>query len=236
MANVRTVAWSSVGKKYASGITGLALVLFLVGHLVGNLLIYVGPEAFNHYAYFLEHLGHGALLYVVEAGLVAFFVLHIAAGISVALGKRAARIDPYYQVADAGGPSHKSLASRTMILTGIAIFVFVVLHVKMFKYGPAEHVVLPGGEEARDVYTLVVLAFKSPVIALGYTAVMVLIGLHLRHGIWSAFQSIGVSHLRVTPALYLGGIVAGTLLAFGFLLFPVIILLFYENPAAGGGG
>ena len=236
MVNVRTVAWSSVGKKYASGITGLALVLFLVGHLIGNLLIYVGPDAFNFYAYFLEHLGHGWLLYFVEAGLIAFFVLHIVTGISVYRGKRAARIDPYYQVGDAGGSSHKSLASRTMILTGVVIFVFVVLHVKMFKYGRADLVVLPGGEEARDVYTLVVRAFKSPLIALGYTAVMVLIGFHLRHGIWSAFQSIGVSHPRITPALYLAGIVAGILLAFGFLLFPVIILLFYENPAAGGGG
>lgn len=234
MTNSMAMAWSSVGKKFVTGLTGLILVLFLIGHLIGNLLIFVGPDAFNGYAYFLEHALHGGLIYIAEAGLIVFFGLHIVAGISVALKKKAARTTPYIKVADAGGKSRKSVSSRSMIITGLIILVFVVIHIKMFKYGEMEMVTVHG-QEMKDLFTLVVTCFKSPLISLFYTAVMVLLGLHLRHGVWSAFQSLGVSNPRFTGAIYVGGIALAVLLALGFLLFPVIVLLFFENPAIGGG-
>lgn len=234
MANSMRMAWSSVGKKFVTGVTGLILVLFLIGHLIGNLLLYVGPDAFNGYAHFLENLAHGWAIYVVEAGLILFFVMHIGAGISVIRDKRAARSSPYVKVADAGGRSRKSLSSQSMIITGLVILVFVVLHVRMFKYGNTETVMLHG-QEARDMYSLVVYSFKSIPIVLFYTAVMALLGMHLRHGIWSAFQSLGVGNPKFSGAIYAGGIALAVLLAVGFLLFPMIILIFFEDPAVSGG-
>lgn len=235
MAETTIMAWSSVGKKFITGITGLILVLFLTAHLIGNLLLFVGPEAFNGYAYFLEHFLHGWAIYLAEAGLILFFVMHIGAGISVVRSKRAARPTPYVKVTNAGGRSRKSVSSSSMIVTGLVLLIFVVLHVRMFKYGETE-TVLVHGHEAKDLYGLVVYAFKSVPIALSYTVVMALLGLHLRHGIWSAFQSLGVSNPRFSGVIYIGGIALAVLLAFGFLLFPLIILLFFENPIALGGG
>ena len=235
MANLGRIAWSSVGKKFISGLTGLILVLFLVVHLIGNLLIYVGPDAFNSYAHTLESLGHGCFVYVAEAGLLAFFLFHIGSGFSVALHRRSARKLAYYKVTDAGGTSRKSLASRSMIITGGVLLVFVVIHVKMFKFGPAEIVQTAHGTDVRDLYTLVLQAFKDPLISLFYTAVMILLGVHLKHGVWSAFQSIGVNHPRFNPFLFVGGTILGILLAVGFVVFPVLIYLFFENPAQRGG-
>ena len=235
MTNLGRVVWSSVGKKTISGITGLILVLFLVVHLIGNLLIYVGPDAFNSYAHTLEKLGHGFFIYMAEAGLLAFFALHIGSGISVALRRRSARKVAYYKVTDAGGNSRKSLASRSMVVTGVVIFLFVVIHVKMFKFGPAQIVRTAHGADVRDLYTLVLQSFNNPVISLFYTAAMILLGVHLRHGVWSAFQSLGVNHPRLNVLIYIGGTILGILLAIGFVLFPVMILFFFENPVVRGG-
>ena len=225
---------SSVGKKFVSGFTGLCLVLFLIAHLIGNLLLFVGPDAFNSYAYFLEHLGHGAAIYVAEAGLILFFVLHMITGTSVFLKKRRARSQPYFKEGNAGGASRKTLASRSMIVTGLVLLVFVVLHVKMFKFGPAE-MVMVDGKEMKDLYTLVVYTFKVPLISLAYTAVMILLGLHLRHGIWSAFQSLGAANPKYMPVLQAGGLVLAVLLAVGFLMLPMCIWLFFETPVPAGG-
>ena len=122
MTKTNSAAWSSVGKKVIMAITGLAMILFLVGHLVGNIFLYVGPESFNAYAHKLIKLG--PLLYVIEAGLLTFFVLHIVSGVSVALGKKRARPQGYKNVQHAGGKSRKTISSRTMIWSGIILLVF----------------------------------------------------------------------------------------------------------------
>lgn len=234
MADLYNFLTSSVGKKFVSGFTGLSLILFLCVHLLGNLLMFAGPDAFNSYAHFLEHMGHGILVYVAEAGLILFFALHIVTGTSVALKKRKARTQPYFKRGNAGGASQKTLASRSMILTGLVILVFVILHVKMFKYGPAERVMVHG-TEMKDLYALVVYAFKVWWISLAYTAVMILLGLHLRHGVWSAFQSLGAANPKYMPFLQTGGWILAFLLALGFALLPTCIFFFFETPAPTGG-
>lgn len=227
---------SSVGKKFVTGLTGLALVAFVIVHLIGNLLLYLGPDAFNGYAYFLEHrLVHGWAVIVAEVGLIVFFAAHIAAGVSVWHRKRRARPQEYFQAGDAGGASKKSLASRTMLVSGLVLLVFVVLHVRMFKYGPAD-LVWVDGVEMRDLYTLVVKAFKVWWIAFAYMAVMALLGLHLRHGIWSAFQSLGATNPRYLPVIHAGGIVLAVLIGAGFFLLPLCILFFFEDPVVAVGG
>lgn len=236
MTSWKKALTSSVGKKFVTGITGLALVAFVIVHLIGNLLLYLGPDAFNSYAYFLEHrLVHGWAVYVAEAGLILFFAAHIGAGVSVWRSKRRARPQEYFQSGHAGGASKKSFASRTMLISGLVILVFVVLHVRMFKFGPAE-MVWVDGVEMRDLYEVVVRAFKVWWIAFAYMAVMALLGLHLRHGIWSAFQSIGATNPRYLPVIHAGGIVLAVLLGAGFLFLPFCIFFFFESPAVAAGG
>ena len=233
MAGWYDLLTSSVGKKFISGFTGLCLVVFLCVHLAGNLLLFLGQDPFNSYAHTLAHLGHGAFVIVAEAGLLLFFILHIATGVSVVLKTRRTRSQPYYTRADAGGTSKKTLASRSMIVTGLVVLVFVVLHVKMFKFGPAE-LVLVNNTEMKDLYSLVVRAFKVPWIAIAYTAVMILLGLHLRHGVWSSFHSLGASNPSIMPALRIGGLVVAILLTLGFVLLPTCILFFFDPVFAGG--
>jgi len=218
--------WSSVGRKILMALTGLALALFVFFHLVGNLTLLLGAEAFNSYADFLANLGHGYFVDFADAGLVVFFLLHAYSGLTVYLRKRRARTQGYEVAADAGGASKKSLASRTMIVTGPIILVFLVLHVIHFKFGAGEaegYTTLVHGAEARDLYRLVVEEFQKLPIMAGYVAVMVLLGFHLQHGVWSGFQSLGLTNGKTLPILVGFSTLFGLLLALGFIWIPVYI-------------
>ncbi|HBQ61331.1 MAG TPA: hypothetical protein DD671_17390, partial [Balneolaceae bacterium] len=189
---------SQVGRKFMTGITGIGLMLFLIGHLAGNLTIFGESQAFNVYTHTLESLG--PLLYVIEAGLVFFFLYHAILGISIWRQKKKARPEGYDTYQTKGGPSHQSLASRSMIISGTVLLVFLVFHIMHFKYGlfsPDEGTVIlesAGGVEARDLRALVIAEFQNPLVAFGYIAVMALAILHLAHGAWSAFTSLGMKH------------------------------------------
>ena len=124
---------SQVGKKLLTGITGLGLTLFVLAHMAGNLSYFVGHEAYNAYAHKLMSLG--PLFYLIELVLLAFFVFHIVLGINIFLGKRAARKQGYKRYKTVGGASRQSLSSRSMIITGITLAVFLVFHLISFKYG-----------------------------------------------------------------------------------------------------
>jgi len=222
--SVKLALWSSVGKKIVTGITGLALVVFLIEHLYSNLLYFSSDsDAYNENAHFLTSLD---LVYVLELGLLTFFVVHIIVGVSIYLRKRKARPDGYATYRSAGKPSRQSLSSRTMIVTGLVLLVFLVIHIISFKYGPGIEegfVVTINGEPVRDLKRLLEEKFQHPVYAFGYPFVMILLGFHLRHGIWSAFQSLGAMSPRLTPVVYtLGGVLA-VLIAVGFLVLPLLI-------------
>ncbi len=237
MPSLRDITRSSIGKKLISGLTGLLLCGFIVGHLTGNLLLLVGQEAFNQYAYALHALGHGTFVPVVEVGLLLLFGSHAVAGIQVALGRRRARTSRYERRANAGGASHKSLASRSMIVTGMILLAFVVVHVATLRFGvgaPRQYAdVVIDGHAARDLYSLVVDWFNfAPAVGL-YVAVMLMLGTHLRHGFWSAFQSLGANNPKSMPLIHGAGIVFATIMTIGFLVIPVYIFLFVE-PAGGG--
>jgi len=225
MKQIWSMVWSSVGKKVIDALTGLALVAFVIIHLIGNLSLLRGdPGPFNHYAHFWESLGF--LLYVVEIGLVIVFLVHTVMGVAVWLDKRKARPEKYKLSADAGSPSKKTWSSRNMIISGLVLFVFTIVHLVNFKYGPGlseNYIYLTDGQPIRDLYRLVVESFKSEIYVIGYTVAMVLLGLHLRHGFWSAFQSLGVQHPRLVPLIYAAGILIAIVLAAGFILLPVYI-------------
>ncbi len=236
MTSFRTIAWSSVGKKVITGLTGLMLFAFVCVHLVGNLTLLIPDdgEAFNHYAHFLETAAHGWLVYAFEIGLITLLVFHMAAAIYVAwLDKRKARPVGYSVSRNAGGRSRKTISSRTMIYTGVIIIVFMIIHVKMFKFADHPHVVY-GGEEIKNLHAVVVEAFNEAWIMAAYVAVMILLGFHLRHGFWSAFQSLGWTNDKRLPLLTGAALLIAIALAVGFLILPLYIF-FFVDPAAGAG-
>lgn len=232
MTSFSSIAWSSVGKKFITGITGLALIGFVIVHLLGNLTLLIGPAAFNGYAHFLEHLLHGWLIYAFEIGLLAILAFHLVAATFVALfDKGKARPIKYVMQRNAGGASKKTLSSRSMIITGLVMAVFIVIHVKMFKYGAHGTYTHPGGTEMKDLYLLVVESFKNIWITAPYVAVMILLGFHLRHGVWSALQSMGWNSDKYMSFLNGLGLAFAFLLAIGFLFLPLYIY-FFVDPSA----
>ncbi len=230
MPTIGAMAWSSVGKKLITGITGLGLVGFVITHLIGNLTLLIGAEAFNEYTYFLHHLGHGWFVILAEMGLIGFFLLHIVSGLRVAMSRRLGRPKGYVVRGDAGSPSRKTAASRSMAISGIFLLVFVVLHVRHFKFGP-EYTTLVHGEPSRDLYRLVVAEFQEPLVVGAYVLSMLFLGLHLRHGVWSMIQSLGGLSRKLLPLAYTAALFVGALLALGFIILPLYIY-FFVDPAA----
>jgi succinate dehydrogenase / fumarate reductase cytochrome b subunit len=229
MSTQRVGLGSSVARKLVNGLTGVLAMLFIIAHLAGNLTLLGGPDAFNTYAESLHRLG--VLVYVAEVGLLVLFLVHAVTAIQVYLQKRAARRHGYTVARTKGPPSRQTLASRTMIVTGIVLLVFLVWHVIQFRFGPYYTTVLAGAE-VRDLYRLVWEVFQSPVWVGVYVAVMLLLGFHLRHGFWSAFQSIGLLDANVRPFAYTAGVVFAVVMAVGFLLLPLYMML-YAEPSAG---
>lgn len=212
---------SSVGTKILIAVTGLALFGFLIVHLIGNLLVFVGPESFNHYSHALIS---NPLIYVAEVGLALIFVLHVFKAVTNWATNRNARPQGYTLKKWVGHTSRKSIGSTTMIVTGLVTFVFVVLHLKTFKYGPYYEAVYDEGP-VRDLYRLTIEVFQSPVYVVFYVLCMGLIFLHLRHGLASAAQSLGVNHPKYNRLLVVGGTIIAAIIGFGFAIIPILVFL-----------
>jgi succinate dehydrogenase / fumarate reductase cytochrome b subunit len=231
MQSSRFHVWSSIGKKLLTGITGVGLMGFLVVHLAGNLNLLFGKDAFNGYTHKLEGLGE--LLVVAELGLLALFLIHVSSAVSVWMNNRKARAIQNIVVRSKGAPSRQTVSSRSMIVSGAILFVFVFLHVLQFRFGPSVHegyVARLANEQVRDLDRLVVETFKQLPFVLGYMAVMVVLGLHLRHGFWSAFQSLGALNPRLRALAFSGSVFVAVLLALGFFILPIYIYLFAPVP------
>ncbi len=216
---------TAVGKKLVMALTGLALVFFAITHLLGNLSLYKADGAtFNLYAATLE--SYGPLLTIAEVGLAAVFVLHIVLAFEVKRSHISARPTGYKGLKTKGGQSLNTIGSRNMIITGVVLMLFLVLHVWQFRLGPsieAGYTTQVKGVQIRDLHRLVHETFKNPLYVAVYTTVMLFLGLHLRHGFWSAFQSLGALNARFTRPVYaLGGLIA-ILIAVGFFFMPLWI-------------
>lgn len=211
---------SQVGRKILTGITGLLLVFFIIFHLAGNLAIFGEADAMNRYSMFLHDFG--PLLWVARIGLLIAVILHAYIGISIWLNKRKARPQNYEVYSSKGGPSKQSLSSRSMALTGIVLLVFLVIHINTFALGDTGTVTIDG-QQTHDIKDLVIETFQNPVYAFGYTIVMLLLGAHLGHGIWSAFVSLTMRSNKFSATVYSIGVVLAVLLAVGFLVIPLYI-------------
>ena len=202
---------SSVGTKLLVGITGLFLFVYLLVHIGGNLVVFAGHDTFNHYA---GALSENPLIMGIEVVLLLAILAHAVKAVGMTLANRAARPVAYAVKKPAGGRSRKTLASTTMILTGLWLLVFLVLHVYGFKFAPA-----PLTEEGhRDLFALEMKYFSNPGVVGFYVLTMIVVGSHLFHGISSAFQSLGFSHPTWTPRLLTAGKLIAVLIATGFIL------------------
>jgi succinate dehydrogenase / fumarate reductase cytochrome b subunit len=209
-----TAFWRSlVGKKVIMAATGVILFLFVVGHLLGNLQIFEGPERLNAYSAFLKRTGE--ILWAVRLVLLAALVLHVVASVQVSLASRRAR-----PVAYAVKKSiETSYAARTMIWSGPLIFLYVVYHLAMFTF-----LVTGPGYSPTDVYRNEVLAFRVPAISAVYVVAILFLGLHLYHGVWSMLHTLGASNPRyrvlrrtVAPAVAIA-------ITAGYVAIPVAVL------------
>lgn len=202
---------SSVVKKQIMAVTGLLLCGFLLGHLAGNTLIIISPDAFNQYGHAL--VSNKPLLYTAEAGLVVLFLLHISLAAKLTVENNTARPQKYYIKQKTGRGS--TFASSTMPYTGMIILIFLVTHLINFKYGTV-YMTTIDGVEMRDLYKTVMEFFAQPIGAAWYAFAMVAMAIHVSHGFWSAFHSVGIFHKRYTPLLRKAGIAYAILVGAGF--------------------
>jgi succinate dehydrogenase / fumarate reductase cytochrome b subunit len=203
-----SVVRTSIIKKVVMAITGLAWFGFLITHLSANLLIYQGAETFNAYPEALRKFGF--LLYIAEAGLVLLLAGHVFAALKTTFENRSARGARYAVRATNG---RATLASRTMVWGGMIILVFLVLHIRTFKFGDWDK---PNG-----LWGLVVETYKNPLMTGWYVLAMIALGLHLSHGLASSLQTLGLGRPVWRARFHTIGFIVGWLMAGGFMSLPI---------------
>ncbi|QMU56233.1 MAG: hypothetical protein GKS04_03520 [Candidatus Mycalebacterium zealandia] len=213
----------SVAKKILNALTGIGLISFLVVHLLGNLTLFSDDSnLFNTYAKYLHDLGW--LLMAIEIGLLALFAAHIISSIAITISNRKARTGKYEATSKGRATTTSPAVSRNMIYTGILLGAFVVWHVLSFRFGPgiAEgYYTTINGEVTRDLHALVYNFFESHLNVVLYMAAMIFLGFHLRHGYWSAFQSLGAVNKKYISFVTTAGYLMAVVLAAGFLVIPL---------------
>lgn len=218
---------SSIGSKFLIAFTGLALVVFLIGHLAGNLFFIAGPDAFNEYSH---KLVSNPLVYVAELGLIAVFLLHIFKTVGLVAGSYSARPHGYAKkkwAKSKNDRSRKSVSSTTMILTGTITLLFVVTHLLTFKFGPYYET----ADGIRDLYRLQLAVFSNPGYVAFYLVAMGVIVFHLWHGVSSAVQSFGVDSPTWTPRVKWLGRGLAVLLGLGFAILPIYTYIMTMPPS-----
>jgi succinate dehydrogenase / fumarate reductase cytochrome b subunit len=185
---------SSLGKKYLMAISGAVLIAFVVGHLLGNLQIFLGADVLNRYGHFLQ--SNVELIWPARLGLVVLVILHIVAAVKLTAENRAARPMEY---AGGGPPLAASYASRTMMMSGLIVAAFIIYHLLHFtvqvpnvNFAGRDFRSLFDGQQRHDVYAMMVFGFRQPLVSIFYIAAMGLLCLHLSHGVQAMFQSLGV--------------------------------------------
>jgi succinate dehydrogenase / fumarate reductase, cytochrome b subunit len=207
---------STIGKKIVMAVTGIILFIFVIGHLLGNLQVFEGPAKLNAYGAFLHSIGE--ILWPVRIILLIAVTLHIVATVQLALRKKRAR-PIEYSVKKAIASSY---ASRTMYWSGPIVLAFIIFHLLHLTAG----YVHPGAAFIEgDVYHNVVSGFQVWWVSLSYIIAVSLLGLHLRHGLWSMFQSLGIHQPQHTARLKTTAMVIAVLIVLGYISIPISVLL-----------
>jgi succinate dehydrogenase / fumarate reductase, cytochrome b subunit len=212
---------SSIGKKYVVAVTALLLILYVLGHLVGNLQIYLGPDRINAYAKFLHDLG--PILWVVRVILLAAFVIHIVATIQLAQENRLAKPQKYA----VAGYQRSTMASRTMIVSGLIVLCFVIYHLLQFtlQVTDPEFREVHDSIGRHDVYRMLILGFRHPLVSLFYVIALFLLTTHLSHGFASVVQTLGINNRKIANFVSTGGQTLAWIVFAGYISIPVTILL-----------
>lgn len=206
---------SPIGKKILMAISGLALSLFLVVHLSGNLLLYAGPEVFNAYAEKLQSLG--PLLWIARLGLLFILILHVTVAINLTLeNKRARPISYAYEKT-----VQASIASRSMGITGFLIFLFICFHLAHYSF----RITNPEIDMISSKYEMVVTAFKSPLVSSFYILSMLVMGVHAWHAVSSLWLTLGINHPFIKKGLHILGPIYAVIIGGGFAFLPISVLL-----------
>jgi len=208
---ISSMLGSSIGKKLMMAITGLGFCGFLAGHLAGNLTIYGGKDAFNGYAEHLHALG--PLLTLAELGLLTFGLIHIITGLILYVENLKARPVRYAVDKSAGG---RTLGSSTMPYTGLILLAFIVFHLMNFSFVDKTNT---------TIFNLVSEAFSNPGYVAVYIIAMIAAAIHVSHGLWSAFQTIGANHPKYMPIIQGFGTIFAVVIGVGFGFLPVYIFL-----------
>jgi len=224
MGWIRKTLTSSIGSKVLVALTGLGLLLFVIGHMLGNLQMFLGPEAFNGYAKNLKSMP--GLLWPARIGLLGALLVHMLVATKLNLDNMAARPVPYASRTFI----RATFASRTMLQTGVMIFAFVVYHLLHFTLGIAH----PDSYDHADVYSMVIKGFSSVPIAAVYTVAMAMLYVHLSHGASSLFQTLGFNHPKYNGFLKCFGPTVAAVIVLGFLSIPVAVQLGLLKLPAGG--
>lgn len=224
--NLISRTWgSSLGKKYIMAISGCALFSFVIGHLLGNLQVFLGPDVLNRYGHFLQTTPE--LIWPARIGLIVLAVLHIASAVALTAQNRAARPVNYahYEVVAA------SYASRTMMMSGLIVFVFVIYHLLHFtiqvpgiNFTGHDFRVLHDAKHRHDIYAMMILGYKQPLVSLFYVVGIGLLCLHLSHGVSSMFQSMGWKNKAYGVFLDKFAILAALVIFLGYISIPAAVL------------
>jgi succinate dehydrogenase / fumarate reductase cytochrome b subunit len=202
-------------------LTGLMWSGFVLMHMLGNLLLFVGADAYNAYSHALVS---NPLIFGAEALLVLTLLVHVFDGVTLTVQNRKARPVKYEQ--SANGSKSPRFQSKWMIFHGTLLLAFIILHLAHFKFGPGladGYVATVNGSSSRDIYRLVVETFKAPGYLAWYCVAMVFVGLHLSHGFYSAFCSLGIFNAEFAPILNRIGYVYAAIVALGFIAPPVYV-------------
>ncbi len=205
---------NTIGKKAVMAVTGVVLFGFIIGHMAGNLQFFLGPDALNGYAEKLRE--NMALLWAVRIALLVAAILHIASSVSLARTKNAARPVGYVRKQSVGS----TYSSRTMYWSGPIVLAFLIYHLLHLTTGTVH----PNFQHLR-AYENLIVGFSNPVVAIAYIVAVILLGMHLYHGIWSMFQSLGAAHPRYTPKLKTFAKIAAGAIVLGFISVPIAILM-----------
>jgi succinate dehydrogenase / fumarate reductase cytochrome b subunit len=228
---IKRLFTSSVGRKYLMAISGGCLVLFVTGHMIGNLQIFLGRETINNYARFLQ--SSQEVLWLVRLSLLALLVLHVWSASTLTLDNRRARPLGY-----TGNPvpTAASYASRTMLMSGIIVATFIIYHLLHYTAqveainftGESFQVLkepLRDGRERHDVFAMMILGFRVPYVSLFYLVGVGLLCLHLSHGVRAMFQSLGVKNGHWGPLIDRAAAVLAWVLFLGYASIPLAVLL-----------
>jgi succinate dehydrogenase / fumarate reductase cytochrome b subunit len=219
---------SSIGKKSVVALTGIVLIAFVIGHLLGNLQIFIGPGWVNGYAEHLRELG--PLLWMIRIVLLVTVILHIYFTIQLAIENRRARPKGYARKESVKA----SFASRHMVVSGLVVLAFIVFHLLHFtgrRFNPQFPLLKNDPLNHYDVYSMMVYGFQDVYVSAFYIVGLFLLTLHLTHGASSFFQSLGLNDKKLTPRLALGGRIFAWLIFIGYASIPVAVLLGWVKPA-----